>query len=402
MAHRSYPSPDGKSVLLAEMDRGLWLPCRLVPIDGSSAGRPIGPPDAACRFAAWSPDGKWMYFSSSSGGAFHTWRQRFPDGQPEQITSGPTEEEGIAMAPDGRSFITAVALRQSAVWMRRPEGDRQISLEGFAFDPKFTPDGKKLCYRILKGAVLTDPSELRVVELESGHDEPLLPGWSVFGRPGLAYDISADGRQVVAAVKDREGKRRLWLAALDRQSPAHSIPDVEGDMPLFGAAGDVFFRGFEGSFAFGYRVRADGKGLGKVIHQPIAGPAGISQDGQWLIAKVAGEEGAGSPNVAFPVSGGNSVRIMSPLVTDLHFVWSPDGKLMFISFGLGKTYVVSLPPGRMLPAIPEGGFQSESEIAKLPGVRIIDTYDIAPGPTSEVYAFSRATVERNLYRIPLR
>ena len=66
-------------------------------------GQQVGPP-RQCTFAAWSPDGEWMYFSSDAGGIFHIWRQRFPDGQPEQITSGPTEEEGIAMAPDGRSF----------------------------------------------------------------------------------------------------------------------------------------------------------------------------------------------------------------------------------------------------------------------------------------------------------
>ena len=70
MAHRSYPSPDGRWVLVVEMD-GPWLPCRLVPMDGSSAGQRVGPPGAACTSAAWSPDGKWMYFSSSSGGAFH-------------------------------------------------------------------------------------------------------------------------------------------------------------------------------------------------------------------------------------------------------------------------------------------------------------------------------------------
>jgi hypothetical protein len=43
-----------------------------------------------------------MYFTANPGGVNHIWRQRFPDGQPEQITSGPTEEEGMAMAPDGR------------------------------------------------------------------------------------------------------------------------------------------------------------------------------------------------------------------------------------------------------------------------------------------------------------
>jgi eukaryotic-like serine/threonine-protein kinase len=88
MAHRSYISPDHKWVLVVEMDLDhLWLPCRIVPADSSSPGRQVGPP-AGCTFAAWSPDGEWMYFTANSAGADHIWRQHFPDGQPEQITSG--------------------------------------------------------------------------------------------------------------------------------------------------------------------------------------------------------------------------------------------------------------------------------------------------------------------------
>ena len=41
----------------------------------------------------------------------------FPWVEPEQITSGPTEEDGLAVAPDGRSLITSIGMRQSAVWI---------------------------------------------------------------------------------------------------------------------------------------------------------------------------------------------------------------------------------------------------------------------------------------------
>ena len=67
----------------------------------------------------------------------------------------------------------------------------------------------------------------------------------------------------------------------------------------------------------------------------------------------------------------------------------------------GKTYIVPLTPGRVLPEIPAGGFHSEAEMARIPGVRIVDGPDVAPGPTPEVYAFSRETVHSNLYRIPV-
>jgi YD repeat-containing protein len=241
MAHRSYPSPDGKWALVVEMETAPWVPCRLVPMDGSTRGRQVGPAGAGCTFAAWSPDGKWMYMSSSAGGLFHIWRQRVPSGEPEQITSGPTEEEGIAMMPDGGSFITSVGLRQRSVWVHDPSGERQISLEGYAYQPKFTPDGNRLCYRILKGAdPSSDPSELWVADLDSGRTEPLLPGIAVIGNH-LAYDISPDGSHVVVASRDREGKSRLWVAPLDRRSPPRQIPDVEGAQPVFAGDDEVFF-----------------------------------------------------------------------------------------------------------------------------------------------------------------
>ena len=55
------------------------------------------------------------------------------------------------MAPDGRSVITAVGLQSASIWLHDGEGEHQVSLlEGNAAYPKFTPDSKKLCYRIVK------------------------------------------------------------------------------------------------------------------------------------------------------------------------------------------------------------------------------------------------------------
>jgi hypothetical protein len=49
-----------------------------------------------------------MYFTAKTTDGIHTWRQRFPNGTPEQVTSGVATEEGIAFAADGRSFITSI------------------------------------------------------------------------------------------------------------------------------------------------------------------------------------------------------------------------------------------------------------------------------------------------------
>jgi Tol biopolymer transport system component len=305
------------------------------------------------------------------------------------------------MAPDGGSFITAVGVKQRSVWVRDSNGDRPVSLEGYAHKPKFTPDGKRLLYTVLKSAA-PEQSELWVAELDSGLNEPLLSGFPI-GIGGVAasrapYDISRDGRQVVAEALDQEGKSRLWLAPLDRRSPPRQIPNVEGDGPLFGAGGEILFRARDGDYGFAYRVREDGTGLQKASEHPVIETEDVSPDGQWLVVYARPSKEEAGAALALPLGGGSPVQIYG---TGIRMKWSPDGRLLFLTVPTGNTYVLPLPPGRALPDIPAGGFRSEAEIARLPGVQVIDSPDVAPGSTSAVYAFSRETVQRNLYRIPL-
>jgi len=334
-----------------------------------------------------------MYLTSKAGGLFHIWRQRFPDGQPEQLTSGLTEEEGIAMAPDGRSLVTAVGLQSASIWIHDGRGERQISLlEGNAAYPKFTPDGKKLCYLMVKAVQsgFKDPGEVWVADLNSGHSEPLAPGF-----PVLNYDISPDGRQVVLEARDAAGKLRLWLAPFDRRSPPRQIPGVEGRGARFGPSGEIFFRHTEGPSGFLYRVRPDGTGLRKALEQPVW-TFSIPPDGRWIAAWSLGGRTAVQ---MFPLAGGSPVYIG----LDILLRWSSSGDSLWISdgpVGDGRTYIVPLPPGKILPPIPPGGFRSEEDIARLPGAHRIDATG-APGPSRDVYAFERRTVQRNLYRIPI-
>jgi eukaryotic-like serine/threonine-protein kinase len=397
MAHRSSSSPDGKWVLLVEMNKDHdWMPCRLVLMDGTSVGRQVGPPKAACTSVAWSPDGRWMYFASEAGGLFHIWRQRFPDGRLQQMTSGPTEEEGLAMAPDGRSFVTAVTLQSVSVWIHNARGTRQVSLEGNAAEPKFTPDGRKLCYRI----VLKAPNDFQfsreagpvwLADLESGRSAPLFSNFPVF-----AYDISPDGSQVVLEAEDHEGKPRLWLTTFERQAPPRQIPNVEGRRPSFGPGAEIFFRGDDG---FAYRVQADGTRLRKALEQPVLILGDVSPDGRWIAgwSRLSDHETAFQ---VFPLGGGNPVRISS----SVHWRWSPGAEYLSISgipLAEGQSYIVPLLPGQMLPAIPPGGFRSEQDVARLPGALKTDVLMAVPGPSRDVYAFYRSTTQRNLYRIPI-
>ena len=402
MVHRSALSPDHKWVMLVEMDNGGWLPCRLVPFDGSTTGKRIGPSGAECTYVAWSPDQKWMYVSSDAGGHFHIWRQRFPEGEPEQVTAGATEEEGIAVAPDGRSLITSVGLRQSTLWVRDGKGERQVSSEGYAAYPQFSPDGKKLYYLVRReGGVFDDMSmflvsgELWAADLQTGQNERLLPNFLVTG-----YSISHDGTQIVFSAKDKENRPRLWLASLDfRFPPRQFSSSTNDDEPHWDAQGHIYFRVAEGESNYLYRMNADGSERVKALADPILEFEDVSPDGHWaLVARTLGQQ---SPIYAISLDGGGSVTLCHGLC---FAQWTSDGGIFSVVLarptGGDDTLVIPVSHSNSLPGLPTGGFQTR-DTTSVRGAKVLDGF-IIPAPKAGMSVSLRRDVHRNLYSIPLQ
>jgi eukaryotic-like serine/threonine-protein kinase len=400
MAHRSYLSPDWKQVLVVEMDRG-WLPCRLTPFDSSSPGKPVGPAPAQCTRAAWSPDGKWMYFSANTGGGFHIWRQRFPDGMPEQVTFGVTEEEGIEFAPDGRSFVTSIGTSQSTVWVHDSRGDRQMTSEGYAFLPSISPDGKKLYYLVRTGGARNFVTGgLWVADRESGERRQLLPDFQM-----RHYTISADGQRVVFVAADEKGGTPVWLASLNSGTTPRRLTTIDGRVAYFGAPGEVVFDGEENAATFTYRIKEDGSELEKMLPTPNLSVFGVSPDGRWVSAETPTRFGA---TMVYPAGGGSPTPVcggcsppQGPDIVPARLRWTPDGRFLYLKFA-ASTYAIPLQPGQMLPPIPSSGFRSKEVVAALPGARLISEQEnVYPGPDPSVYAFVRVSTQRNVYRVPV-
>jgi Tol biopolymer transport system component len=406
MAHRSFLSPDHKSVLLVEMDLGGWLPCRLVPFDASSLGKSVGPSPAQCTDAAWSPDGKWMYFSANTGNGFHIWRQRFPDGRPEQITFGATQEQGIAFGPDGRSFVTSVGESQSTVWVHDSRGERQITSQGYAYLPSFSSNGKLLYYLQRSRANRRFVSgELWVTNLETGKRERLLPDFLM-----EHYDVSRDGNRVVFVMFDDTGHSPVWVATLDGSSPPRRLSSFDSVRALFDPSGGVLFVGGERSTSYLYHIKEDGTALRKVVPTPVLFIYGVSPDGKalalWVERSVFVYRSEGDVPILIcsgcATAGGENRGVTPSLLS-----WSPDGKfLYFQTISLktsGQTFAVPLRPGQILPPLPSAGLgsgvESMANAAKLPGARLIPEQRAFLSADPSVYAFLRVTTHRNIYRI---
>jgi eukaryotic-like serine/threonine-protein kinase len=406
MAHRSYLSPDRKWVIIVEMTGNFWDRCRLVPFDGANRGTQIGPADGICTAAAWSPDGKWMYLNSNSGGAFHIWRQQFPSGRIEQITSGPTEEEGIAIAPDGKAFVTAVGMRRSAVWLHDSHGDRMLTSEARAAladsrnGSPFSADGQKLYYIVRRSPgreVMSDRAvgELWELDLRSGTTQPTLPDISISD-----FSLSPDGQQIAFTQLTEDGRLSIWMAPLDRSSSPRLLQS-SAEHPRF-TPDFIYYIKRSLNRGYAHRIRPDGSGDQQIWDENILTLA-TSPDGRYLA-------------VTLPIEKGGQWKLeivdwahkkVHPVCKDGIVYWSDDGRSLYVFASFGKAnrtapaYLIRLSAGRGIPELPAAGFSDVAQLVASENAHVIAAHAVAAGRTPDAYAYVKENFQRDLYRIPL-
>jgi eukaryotic-like serine/threonine-protein kinase len=394
MAHHAYLSPDGQWVLVIQMNtHGDIVPCRVVPFHGNGEARVVGHADSICRNGAWSPDGKWMYLSEENEGQTHIWRQQFPDGKLEQLTFGPTSQEGIAVAPDGKSFITSVGSEDSTVWFHDKDGEHQVSSEGYATQPSFAGNEGKIYYLMVNGQ--TPGFELWSKELASGKVEEVLPGQAM-----KSYSISSDGKKVAYAVKDSNDHSSIWVAPTNRSaSPTRISSPASEDSPFFLPDGDLIFRASEGASNFAYRMKADGTGRRKITEGRVFDIHGVSPDGRWVIApSPGGNYDGGTSTNAIAVDGSAIVTICESYCFT---VWDRAMKIAYIYAPAyaNSSYAFALERDSELPKVPHGGIAEAEDFTNAKAAKIPKI--VVSAASSSVYAYTQVSTRRNLYRIPL-
>ena len=398
MAHHAYLSPDGKWVLVVLMDgQGNLTQCRVVPFDGSGKVRLVGPANATCTTGAWSPDGKWMYMSTNKGGRFHIWRQRFPDDEPEQVTSGPTEEEGIAIEKGGKWLLTSVGTTDAIEVIKDEKGEHQVSAEGDTFAGTFSADQKHFFY-LKTGA--DGKAELWGMEMESGRTERIVPGYTVeTGFNMKNYAVTRDGQRIVFASKDEKGISHLWVVSTDHRTSPVQLPSAENeDSPQFLPNGDVVYRGQEGGKNYLYVRKPDGSGRTKLSEETILNLNSISPDGRWASIARAQRPRPG----AFCCAGGtpDCRGQRSSVLPDVVPCELEPGRGISVHFRGGESYLFEVKKETGLPELPKEGFGTEEELRKAKGA-----YELPPEVDSLIglgnYAYTRTNVRRNIYRVPI-
>jgi Tol biopolymer transport system component/DNA-binding winged helix-turn-helix (wHTH) protein len=151
--------------------------------------------------ATWSPDGRYIAYSSDRGGKFDIWVQQVSGGNPIQITKGPGNHWQPDWSPDGKYIAYRSEDGEGALYIAPALGgaglERKIS--SFGYFPRWSPDGSQILF-LTKGFGSGLSSAVYVVRRDEGS-------------PRLVQADNPQGFWVVSAAWHPDGKRismRIW------------------------------------------------------------------------------------------------------------------------------------------------------------------------------------------------
>jgi Tol biopolymer transport system component len=99
----------------------------------------------------WSPDGRFIAYSSDRGGKLDVWLQQMSGGDAVQVTHGPGNNRQPAWSPDGKFIAYRCEGPQSGLFIVPALGGKGLErrIASFGYKPRWSPDGSQLLFQTL-------------------------------------------------------------------------------------------------------------------------------------------------------------------------------------------------------------------------------------------------------------
>jgi Tol biopolymer transport system component len=255
---------------------------------------------AADRQPVYTPDGRWVVFSSDRTGNLDLWAVAVETGELRQLTDDPAQDWDPTVGRDGRLFWSSDRSGKYEIWAAESDGSgaRQVTRDGEdAENPAVSPDGRFVVYGSTRAS---DSGVWKTRADGSAPSSPLVRG--LLGIP----EISPDGRHVLYVGFDATlTGTRIAVVGFDDGEPVDFEIGVEVARPTtanlgrarWTADGKIAFLGqdengtngvFVQDFAPGRDTRPTRRKLGGFDPEVDAETFGVSPDGARVA--IAGRE----------------------------------------------------------------------------------------------------------------
>lgn len=141
-------SPSGDEIAYLDANRTAFADVWRIPVGGGNPARLTFDP-AFASAPVWSPDGKYIVYSSQRGGSRTLWRVDIDGGTSKPLLSGSGDDDFPDISADGKQLVYSNRRERFAVTLSDPEADTHRTLHEsrhMILGPELSPDRSGLAF----------------------------------------------------------------------------------------------------------------------------------------------------------------------------------------------------------------------------------------------------------------
>jgi serine/threonine protein kinase len=176
----------------------------------------------------WSPDGRFIAYTSDQAGNFDIWVQPVSGGRAVQITTDPAADWQPAWSPDGNSLAFRSEREGGGIFVAPALGGRERRLTTLGYQPQWTPNGSQILVVVrplLDNASLVIPP-VYLVGLDGAPPRRILE------------DVLAKFRSIGPMTLHPDGQRLTFFGESSEHGGFWSVP-LAGGTPALGKVTDA-------------------------------------------------------------------------------------------------------------------------------------------------------------------
>jgi len=298
---------------------------------------------------SWSPDGRFVAYSSDQGGNFDIWVRSIGEGNSVQVTSSVAHDWQPNWSPDGLSLVFRSEREGGGLFVVPALGGSERKLCGFGYRPRWSPDGSQVLFysSAYTGAV---KSKTFVINASGGTPRDVLNDFVAQFVSTLLVAWHPDGTRLSVWGNHRQAGWSFWTVPLNGGTPLQSQidPDVQSQLKEAGvrfanflwmpSANGLIFEGESQGVRNLWKVKVDPSTLRWIDGlERITTGAGkdsdiaVSSDGRKLAFSIRSERSR-LWTVPFDPIAGQTTGTSQPLTVAgmdaLQPGLSPDGKML--------------------------------------------------------------------------
>ena len=206
-------SHDGRSLAFVRRRDGPYSELAVADVR-SGVTKALTSDNALALSPVWSPDDRFIYFTSSRGGTLNIWKTPVASGEPEQITAGRGDDTDIDLSADGRRLVFSTCRANvdlAEVGIDTTPGRRLKWLTSDAargeLAPRYSPDGRRIAYFSNREGAETE--SIWVMDADGGHASSVVvdsrvnafPRWTADGQALLFMSRTPGVPQIAPEVR---------------------------------------------------------------------------------------------------------------------------------------------------------------------------------------------------------